>query len=88
MTGYALHPEAYNDIDEIREYIANDSPDAADRVVRDIFDGVRALVPFPHQGYRRPNLTSRLLRFELVREYRRSRYGWWLSSTGGGTPAL
>jgi plasmid stabilization system protein ParE len=26
-------------------------------------------VPFPHQGYRRPDLTSRLLRFTLVREY-------------------
>jgi toxin ParE1/3/4 len=69
MTGYALHPEAFSDIDEIREYIADDNPDAADRMVTEIFDGIRALVPFPNQGYRRPNLTSRPLRFKLVRDY-------------------
>ena len=69
MTGYALHPEAFIDLDEIREHIAEDSLDAADRVITDIFDGFRALVAFPHQGYRRPNLTSRPLRFKLVREY-------------------
>jgi plasmid stabilization system protein ParE len=66
---YALHPEAYNDIDDIREYIADDNPDAADRVITKIFDSIRALVPFPDQGYRRPNLTSRPLRFKLVGEY-------------------
>lgn len=69
MTGYALHPEAFTDLDEIREYIAEDNPDAADRLMSEIFDAIRALVPFPDQGYRRPNLTSRLLRFKLVREY-------------------
>ncbi len=66
---YSLHPEAFGDIDEIREYIAEDNPDAADRMVTEIFDSIRALVPFPQQGYRRPNLTSRPLRFKLVREY-------------------
>ena len=65
MSGYALHPEAYNDIDEIREYIAEDNPDAADRIVTEIFDAIRALVPFPHHGFRRPNLTSRPLRFKV-----------------------
>lgn len=66
---YALHPEAFADIDAIREYIAEDSPDAADRVVTEIFDAIRALVCFPDQGYRRSNLTSRELRFKLLREY-------------------
>jgi plasmid stabilization system protein ParE len=47
MTGYALHPEAYNDIDDIREHIADNNPDAADRMVTEIFDSIRALVPFP-----------------------------------------
>jgi len=69
MTGYALHPEVFSDLDDIRQYIAEDNPDAADRVITEIFDGIRALVPFPGQGYRRPNLTSRPLRFKLVREY-------------------
>ncbi|MEO5924217.1 MAG: type II toxin-antitoxin system RelE/ParE family toxin [Bryobacteraceae bacterium] len=69
MTGYVLHPEAFADIDEVREYIAEDSPDAADRVVSEIFDAIRGLVVFPHLGYRRPELTSLPLRFKLVREY-------------------
>jgi plasmid stabilization system protein ParE len=69
MTGYALHPEAFIDLDDIREHIAEDNPDAADRVMTEIFDGIRGLVTFPNQGYRRPNLTSRPLRFKLVREY-------------------
>jgi toxin ParE1/3/4 len=66
---YALHPEAFADLDGIREYIAKDNPDAADRVIGEIFDGIRALAPFPDQGFRRPNITSRPLRFKLVREY-------------------
>jgi toxin ParE1/3/4 len=69
MTGYALHPEAFADVDEIRVYIAEENPDAADRLITEIFDGIRALVSFPNQGYRRTDLTSRSLRFKLVREY-------------------
>ena len=69
MTGYTLHPEAINDLDEIRSYIAEDNPDAADRVITEVFQKIRGLVEFPHQGYRRPNLSSRPLRFAVVREY-------------------
>jgi plasmid stabilization system protein ParE len=75
VSGYALHPEAFADLDEIREYIAEDSPDAADRVIAEIFEAIRALVRFPDQGYRRTNLTSRPLRFKLVRECNRLRAG-------------
>jgi plasmid stabilization system protein ParE len=69
MSAYALHPEAFSDLDSIRGYIAEDSPDAADRVIAEIFGAIRALPAFPYQGYRRPTLTSRPLRFKLVREY-------------------
>ena len=68
-SGYGLHPEAYADLDDIRGYIAQDSPDAADRVMSEIFDAIRRLVPFPYQGHRRPDLSSRPLRFTLAREY-------------------
>lgn len=68
-SGYALHPEAFDDLDDIRDYIAQESPDAADRLMGEIFDTIRGLVPFPHQGHQRPDLSSRLLRFILVREY-------------------
>ena len=68
-SGYALHPEAFADLDEIRDFIAQKSPDAADRVIAEIFDAIRELVPFPHRGHRRSELTSRPLRFTLVSEY-------------------
>jgi plasmid stabilization system protein ParE len=68
MSGYALHPEAFIDLDDIREHITEDSLEAADRVIAEIFAGIRGLVAFPDQGYRRPNLSSRPLRFKLVRE--------------------
>jgi toxin ParE1/3/4 len=69
MSGYAFHPGARDDLDEIWDYIAADNLDAADRVVTEILDAIRAMVPFPNSGHRRPDLTSRPLRFIIVREY-------------------
>jgi len=37
MSGYALHPEAFADVDDIWEYLAEDNIEAADRLVDDIF---------------------------------------------------
>lgn len=68
MSGYALHPEAFTDIDEIWGYIAGDNVDAADRVIADIFAALRTLVASPHIGHRRPDLTARPLRFHVVRD--------------------
>jgi plasmid stabilization system protein ParE len=34
MSGFVLHPQAYTDLEEIWEYIAADSLDAADQVPR------------------------------------------------------
>ena len=47
MSGYILHPEANNDLDEIWEYIAKGSYDA-DRVREEIHQGIRALEPLPY----------------------------------------
>jgi antitoxin ParD1/3/4/toxin ParE1/3/4 len=69
MTGYTFHSEALNDLDEIWEYIASDSVDAADRVIAEILAAIRNVVPFPNSGHQRPDLTSRPLRFILVRDY-------------------
>jgi plasmid stabilization system protein ParE len=69
MKGFALHPLAAQDITEIWEYIAEDNPQAARRLREEIHSAIRALVPFPRQGHRRPDLTSRPLHFILVREY-------------------
>jgi plasmid stabilization system protein ParE len=67
--GFALHPLAAQDIEHIWSYIADDSPQAAGRVREEILKAIRALVPFPAQGHRRTDLTSRPLRFAVVHEY-------------------
>jgi plasmid stabilization system protein ParE len=36
MKGYCLHPEAYIDLDEIWEFIADDNLDIADRLREEI----------------------------------------------------
>ena len=69
MNGYDLHPQVIVDLTEIWEFIAADSISAADKVNEEILDAVAALVPFPHQGHRRPDLTSRPLRFIRVYDY-------------------
>jgi plasmid stabilization system protein ParE len=67
--GFKLHPEAARDIIDIWEYIARENPLAAGRVREDILDAIRKLVPFPHQGHKRPDLTSLPLRYQIVRSY-------------------
>ncbi len=68
MSGFVLHPNALTDLTEIWEYIAADSPSAADRVLGEIQEAIRALVTFPQLGHIRADLTSRPLRFQLVRD--------------------
>lgn len=47
--GYDFHPEAEIDLDAVWEYIAEDNPEAADRIIRQ--DGRRAfLATVPTQG--------------------------------------
>jgi plasmid stabilization system protein ParE len=67
--GFELHLDAAQDITEIWEFIAENSPLAAKRVREEILDAIRRLVPFPHQGHTRTDLTSRPLRFQIVRDY-------------------
>jgi plasmid stabilization system protein ParE len=69
MSGYALHPEAFIDIDEIAVYIGPESPKAAHRVVDEIYRAIENAVPFPNRGHRRTDLTDRPLRFIRVRNY-------------------
>ncbi len=67
--GFRLHPLAAQDITGIWEYIAEDNPLAARRVREEILSRIRAVIPFPNQGHKRPDLTGRPLRFIPVREY-------------------
>ncbi len=67
MNGWILHLKDFNDLDEIRAYIAEDNPDTADRVVTEIFDAIRALST-SQQG-RLSNSPRVPLRFILVRDF-------------------
>jgi plasmid stabilization system protein ParE len=69
MSGFVFHPGALTDLTEIWEYIAIENPDAADRVLEEILEAIRALLPFPQSGHSRPDLTSRPTRFQVVRDF-------------------
>jgi len=45
MTGYYFHLKAEADLNEIWDYFASDGVDAADRVVADIHQALKARVP-------------------------------------------
>lgn len=66
---YDFHPEALQDLDQIWEFIRGDNLDAADRLIAEILDAIDTLVSFPDRGHKRPDLTSRPLRFTVVRGY-------------------
>ncbi len=51
MSGFVLHPAAFADLEEIWEFIAADSLDAADRMLEEIFEVIHSLVPFPLAGH-------------------------------------
>jgi plasmid stabilization system protein ParE len=57
--GFVLHPLAAQDITDIWEYIAADNALAARRIREELYSAIRALIPFPSVGHRRPDLTSR-----------------------------
>jgi plasmid stabilization system protein ParE len=68
MSGFVFHPDALNDLNEIWNFIAADNLAAADRVLQEINDTIRGLLPFPQIGHSRPDLTSRPIRFLSVRD--------------------
>jgi plasmid stabilization system protein ParE len=67
--GFALHPEAIVDLDDIHGYINRFNFSSANRVLEEVIRAFESLSLFPHQGHRRPDLTSRPLRFKVIRNY-------------------
>ena len=57
MSGYILSVDADFDLDDIWEYIAADSVDAADRWIEKLFDAFEALGRMPGMGHPREDLT-------------------------------
>ena len=53
MSGYVLGGDAEQDLDEIWEYIAEDSVDAADRLMAKLFEAFEELARSPRMGHKR-----------------------------------
>ena len=69
MTAYVLAPEAVQDLNDIWDYIAADSVDAADRVMDTLFAAFAQLAAMPGLGHTRADLTDLPLRFWTVGAY-------------------
>lgn len=69
MSSYALTPLAKADVFGIWTYIAEDSPEIADRVEQAIYDACEFLDEAPFRGHTRQDLTSRPLRFWTLVRY-------------------
>jgi plasmid stabilization system protein ParE len=69
MSGFVLHPEALADLNEIWEFIAADSPQAAGPVLEEIHTAIKAVISFRNLVNRCLDLTSRPLRFHAVRDF-------------------
>ena len=69
MRSFQLSPQAFQDIDEIWEFIAQDNLDAADRVRDEIFQAFEKLAEMPEVGHLREDLAKEPLRFWPVYSY-------------------
>jgi antitoxin ParD1/3/4/toxin ParE1/3/4 len=64
-----LSPEARDDLQEIRDYIARDSTEAARRVLAELRTAMRRLAEMPELGHVREDLADEPLRFWPVYSY-------------------
>jgi antitoxin ParD1/3/4 len=69
MGRYALTAAARADLSEIADYIREDNPDAAKRVVKSLQEAMGRLARVPGMGHLREDLTRRPFRFWPVYSY-------------------
>lgn len=69
MSSYSLAPQVPSDLADIWQYIAQDNPDAADRVLDALSAAFTKLAEMPGMGHRRPGLGDDRLRFWPVFTY-------------------
>ena len=69
MSRYALGAEAALDLEQIWDYIAADSVDAADRWIGKLFDAFEEVGKTPGLGHKREDLTSLPVFFWPVGSY-------------------
>ena len=69
MSDYVLGADAVLDLEDIWEYIAADTVDAADRWVGKLFDAFETIALTPRIGHSRKDLTSYPVLFWTVGAY-------------------
>jgi plasmid stabilization system protein ParE len=69
MPSYELSPEALGDLQIIRDFIAVDNVEAADRIIEQFFETFEQLAARPKSGHARSDLTSKNVRFWPVGSY-------------------
>jgi toxin ParE1/3/4 len=67
MRRYRFTARALRELNEIVAYIANDSPSAARRVQKNVFDACEKLARQPGLGHRRTDITADDVRFWNIR---------------------
>jgi toxin ParE1/3/4 len=66
---YRISKRADADFDEIWNYIAQDNPEAADRVENSLHAAIRLLARMPGMGHRRNDVSNPIYRFWAVGAY-------------------
>lgn len=69
MADYLLSPEALEDLRNIRDFIAADNTQAADKLLDQFFEVFENLAKWPRQGHARADVTNRDVRFWPVGDY-------------------
>jgi plasmid stabilization system protein ParE len=69
MASCELSPEALNDLELIRDFIAIDDANAADRTIDQFFEAFEQLAVWPKSGHVRSDLTPKNVRFWPVASY-------------------
>jgi plasmid stabilization system protein ParE len=69
VSGYVLSRDAERDLDQIWEYIAADSVDAADGLIEKLFAAFENLARNPGLGHTRKDLTRHIVLFWPVGRY-------------------
>jgi plasmid stabilization system protein ParE len=69
MSRYQFTPQATNDLLDIWSFIAQDNPEAADRVEAAVFRACDLLADSPLAGRRRTDVSSLPLRFWVLHPY-------------------
>ena len=64
-----IYPQVYDSIEDIKEHIAADNPDAAQDVAKYIFTNIRGLKQFPNRGLNLSNRINRPSKYKYILSY-------------------